>query len=300
MNIQVACSGFLDYCRLEKHLALNTLAAYKQDLDEFRSFCGTSTHCVSGDDLIRYAQHLREIRKLSPTTIKRRLACLRALFNSLVRQSVISSSPFAQVSLRITIPKRLPRCLGQDELKVLASATASARDTTRLATLLLFATGVRVSELASVRVGDIDLEQRTVRILGKGSRERQVFLPNELLATLVRDYVSKHHGAPKLTDRLLLNRRKEPASAACLRARLKNLASNAGIPRRVTPHMLRHTAATSLLEAGVDIRFVQRLLGHQSIATTQIYTHVSDVALKLAIANANVCRSFPGMDTLHP
>jgi integrase/recombinase XerD len=156
----------------------------------------------------------------------------------------------------------------------------------------LFATGVRVSELAAVRVEDVDLEERSVRIFGKGSRERQVFLPDEGIVAQVREYIATHHQRGTLSGGLLINTRDRSASSSSLRNRIKALAKTASLTQRVTPHVLRHTAATALMESGVDIRFVQRLLGHQSIATTQIYTHVSDRALKTAIVSANVFRHF--------
>jgi integrase/recombinase XerD len=134
----------------------------------------------------------------------------------------------------------------------------------------------------------VDTEQQTMRIVGKGNRERQVFLPYKSLIADVGLHVAalERTGAPQ--DRLLLTKRGQPATAAYIRSHIKLLGRIAGLNRVITPHMLRHTAATSLLEAGVDIRLVQRLLGHHSIATTQIYTHVSDRTLKAAVLNANV------------
>jgi len=291
MDIDLIPTQFLDYCRGEKQLSPLTVKAYRQDLEEFRAFAHSRDE-IRGEDVVRYVHHLRTVRKLAPTTVKRRLACLRAMFNWLVRQRALPISPFAQIDIHFPLPKRLPRCLGREELAALASAAKSANPTTRLATLLLHATGIRIGELASVRLGDINLDEGTIRIFGKGSRERQVFLPDSRSVELLRGYVATLRANAGLDEALLLNRSARPATAASLRARLKTLARRARLRRTVTPHMLRHTAATSLLEAGVDIRFVQRLLGHQSIATTQIYTHVSDRALKLAITSANTCKAF--------
>lgn len=291
MNVETACERFLDYCNRERQLALNTLAAYEQDLAEFRRFfSGQVISDITGDQLVSYSQHLTSHRKLAPATVKRRLACVRAMYVRLVRQRVVRETPFASVDLRVRIPTRLPRCLGAGEVWALLREAERACRTTRLAAVLLFTTGVRVGELASIEIDDIDLEQRSIRILGKGSRERQVFLPDEGIAASLREYIAAEHQPGATVGRLLMNARGRPASSACLRARITTVAQNAGLARRVTPHMLRHTAATALMEAGVDIRFVQRLLGHQSIATTQIYTHVSDRALKAAILGANIRR----------
>lgn len=289
MNVENACAGFLDYCRRERHLASNTLCAYEQDVTEFCRFVpGRPVNEITGDELVAYSQHLASVRQLAPATIKRRLACLRAMFSRLARQGVVQATPFGTVDLRVRIPTRLPRCLGIAEIRALLRTAEHVSRTTHLAAVLLFATGVRVSELASIRVGDIDIEQRSIRILGKGSRERQVFLPDEGTAALVRDYIAAEHLPGATSDRLLINACGRSANSACLRGRIKALARRAGLTRSVTPHMLRHTAATALMEAGVDIRFVQRLLGHQTISTTQLYTHVSDRALKAAIVGANV------------
>lgn len=292
MNIDAACKYFLNYCRNERQLSANTLSAYWQDLTEFvRYFPDRDIDEITSDELVAYARTLAADRKLAATTIKRRLACMRAMFSRLHRQGVMLANPFHGIDLRIRVPNRLPRCLAVGEARDLLAAS-KADATNHIAILLLVSTGVRISELAAICLGGIDLEQRCIRIFGKGSRERQVFLPDTTTASAVRHYIATNHKSPAdPASRLLVNGRGRPASAACLRRRITMIAERAGLARRVTPHMLRHTAATVLLEAGVDIRFVQRLLGHKSIATTQIYTHVSDRALKAAITAANVTRA---------
>jgi len=293
MDIESVCAEFLTYCKHERQLASNTIAAYDQDLAEFRkAFVGRDINNICGHELVAYAHRLGTDRALAPTTVKRRVAPLKAMFSRLARQGAIPQNPFGSVDLRLRIPRRLPRCLGTAEIGAMVEASIAGCPTTRLAALLFFCTGIRVSELASVHVGDIDLDQRTIRIFGKGSRERQVFLPDDSLVDLICAYVKDRHQYSETSKRLLLNARGHPTSASCLRNRIKKLATVARLSRVVTPHMLRHTAATALMEAGVDIRFVQRLLGHHSIATTQIYTHVSDRALKAAVLGANVCGRF--------
>jgi integrase/recombinase XerC len=176
MDVEAACAHFLDYCDRERQLAPNTLAAYQQDLTEFRRFfLGRTIADITGDQLVRYSQHLSSDRKLSPATVKRRLACVRAMCARLVRQRLLQVTPFAGVDLRIRMPARLPRCLTAGEMRALLLEAEQAGRTTHLTAVLLFATGVRIGELASVRIEDIDLEQRSVRILGKGSRSRSPF-----------------------------------------------------------------------------------------------------------------------------
>jgi integrase/recombinase XerC len=295
MKVEQVSAQFLSYCHLERHLAQHTLVAYQQDLAEFcRYFPNRPVAEITGDELVAYSQHLTSTRRLAPATVKRRFACVRTMFSRLVRQRAIGENPFATIDLRIRIPSRLPRCLSATEARALLLAARGASRTTRLAAVLLFATGVRVSELASIRAEDVDVEQGSVRIHGKGSRERQVFLSDENISGEIGDYIALEHPAGEEPIRLLLNARGRPATASCLRSRIKALGRKAGLTRTITPHMLRHTAATALIEAGVDIRFVQRLLGHQTITTTQLYTHVSDSALKAAITAANVVSQLGG------
>ena len=295
MLVREICPAFLLHCSGERHLSPNTIAAYRQDLGEFVARLGGSAiEAVSGSDLVRYAAYLSDERRLAPATVKRRLACLRSLFGWLCRRAVLPANPFLAAEIRVRIPDRLPRCLGPEDARLLMRAASQAPIPTRLAITLLLATGARVSELAAVRIRDLDLASGTVRIVGKGNRERQVFLANDSLANTVRGHVLRDRSPTCSEDRLLVSAAGHALSPASIRTRLKGLATAAGLSRSVTPHMLRHTAATTLIESGVDIRFVQKLLGHRSISTTQIYTHVSDSALRDAISRADICSRISG------
>ncbi len=167
-------------------------------------------------------------------------------------------------------------------------ATRPSELTTLLSTSLMVATGVRVSELTSIRLTDIDVPAGQIRILGKGRRERTVYLPGVWLAALCGLYLQTREQIGVDHDRLLFNHVKDPLTPSAVRLRLAKACECAKLSRKVTPHMLRHSAATQLLESGLDIRYVQRLLGHASITTTEIYTHVTDRALRQMIADANV------------
>jgi integrase/recombinase XerD len=154
------------------------------------------------------------------------------------------------------------------------------------------ATGLRVSELCGLRVRQVDLSVGQIRVLGKGARERVVIITSGEIRELIRKYLEARSTVREPEASLLINARGRPVTPQYLRQQLRALSKKAGLSRHVTPHMLRHTAATLLIEGGVDIRYVQRLLGHASIATTQIYTHVSDVALRVALERANVMQTF--------
>jgi site-specific recombinase XerD len=152
----------------------------------------------------------------------------------------------------------------------------------------MLATGTRVGETTSIECSNIDLGGASLRVLGKGSRDRTVYITDAWLQGLLSAYLEVRQELKIGHQYLLFGRNGAPVTPASVRLRLKEASRAAGLRSPVTPHMLRHAAATHLLEAGVDIRFVQRLLGHASITTTEIYTHVSDVALRRAITTANV------------
>jgi len=292
VRVSAAADAFLRYCAEEKHLSENTLSAYRQDLAEFRTFIGgrSETSAVTAAHLLNYRNRLTEQRNLAAATVKRRLACLRAMFAWLVRREAIVVSPFARTELRIRLPVRLPRCLERRDLRRLIRSRSANGVDLALAIALLLATGIRVGELSTLRLDGVDPASGRLRILGKGSRERTVFVTDARLRKELQDYVDLRHGdrCERSAHCLLIDQRGRPLSAARIRTAIVKAGRKAGLTRRVTPHVLRHTAATMLLESGMDLRFVQRLLGHRSVLTTQIYTHVSDRALQAALARANV------------
>jgi integrase/recombinase XerD len=204
----------------------------------------------------------------------------------------------------LTIQARIDRSVDPDQpLEVPAAAT------TLLGTAIMLTTGLRVSELVSVSLPDLNQDNCTIRVLGKGRRERVVYVTDEWLRRLTSAYrVTREHHCVQ-HDRFLFNTLLTPLSAASMRARLADAGRSAGLDQRVTPHMLRHSAATQLIESGVNIRFVQRLLGHASLMTTEIYTHVTDQALERAVLEAGVLersirmaitRSYPPRDCPSP
>lgn len=310
MDIATACTEFLAHCRVAKKLSHHTLRAYTSDLMEFRGFAGAARPVGSVDrTLLRgYLAHLFERRGLKEASVKRRIACLKAMYRWLELEETVAISPFHRMDLRIRLPRRLPRNLGREELRRLLAAPAkrlglppgrydpkrveraTGLDPERIGWLsclvaleLLAATGVRVGELAAVRLADLDLDDGSIRVLGKGNRQRLVFLPNPEVVKLLRAWLTVRLKLSPRDAALLVTPRGYAATTQTIRAAVAAAGRDAALDRPVTPHMLRHTAATNLLEAGVDIRFVQRLLGHQSISTTEIYTAVSDESLREAV-----------------
>lgn len=307
MLLRLACDEFLTHCRVAKNLSVHSLRAYAIDLTEFQRFFGSERPVAEVDrNVLRgYLRHLFDVRELKETSVKRRLACLKVLFRWLEQEDVIPITPFHRFDGRLKLPQRLPRGLTKPEIRLLlghAAARLGMRPgrydvrplsrleplrftdlTTLMALETLYRTGMRVGELAAVRLADVDAGDGTITVTGKGDRQRRVFLPSDALLRLARRYLELRASRRPSHAGFILGPGGGPASTHQIRIMVREAAEGAGLDRRVTPHMLRHTAATHLLEAGVDIRFVQRLLGHQSISTTEGYTRVTDAALREVI-----------------
>lgn len=285
MRIIQACDEFLHHCANVRKLSEHTVRAYRLDLARFTRFVGPRVHVTSFDRnvLVQYVEYLFAEHHLKETSAKRHVASLRSLFRWLEDDGRVEDDPFRGARVRIRLPRRLPRVLSRAELATILEhrpAGDFASLTARMAAELLFATGIRVAELASVRDEDIDLTAGVITIVGKGSRQRRVYIPDADIRELVIAYRHARNALCDSAESFLVNSRGGPASPQLIRRLVRELGENAALTRRVTPHMFRHSVATYLLEEGVDIRYVQRLLGHRSIATTEIYTHVADAALK--------------------
>jgi site-specific recombinase XerD len=299
-TVTVIAARFLTHCRTVKYLASNTLRAYGSDLADFAKTVGPekAINEVDRDVLRRYAATLLDEKRLKEATVRRRMATLKVLFRWLEREEVVALSPFHRLDLSIKLPKRLPRALEAGEMQHLMSASRQEvgddihqshdKHLLHFAVVALFTTGLRIGELVTARLQDVSVSEAAIQVRGKGNRERRVYMPGRQAHAALRNFVAARGRIPTTTGTLLTLADGRPVSTHYVRRHLARIAHHAGIRRRVTPHMLRHTAATHLLEAGVDIRFVQRLLGHASISTTQIYTQVRDAALKATLTEANI------------
>lgn len=228
-------------------------------------------------------------------TVKRKMAALHIYFTWMIRSGSIERSPIEGSVVEIRLPKRLPRAVARQDVVRLFESCRPVDDVKGdrdmdVALRLLVATGVRISELCAIDLGDVSPDGSSIRIKGKGNRERTVFVSNlDLQARLVRACAHDRSG-DSTGEPLFKSRRRLRLTPQAFRLRLHRLRASSGVAMRVTPHCLRHTAATLLLEAGVDIRFVQRLLGHASISTTEIYTRVVDESLRNALLKADTMR----------
>lgn len=299
--------NFLAHCQQTRGLSPNTVDAYEQDVASFTLYAQKSNHVreFNGQVVLDYLDYLKRERNHKHATIRRRLVTLRAFATWLRKGGHIGEDPFAGLAIDLRPPKRLPRPvewvdvqtmlkMGGDGLfkassgpPALSNELHTLTSTTKLAIKLMVATGVRVGELTRIRLSDISNDSYRIRIHGKGNKERNVYIGNRDLRAELQHVKWQASLTAESDGYLLLNKHRRRLTEQALRRRLRLLAEACNLDTRATPHRLRHSAATFLIEGGVDIRFVQRLLGHSSIATTEIYTRVSDTALMQAIDDAD-------------
>jgi integrase/recombinase XerD len=302
MLLAPAAADFLHYCAVERQLSHHTLQAYAGDLTHFIRFmpADASLDAITEPTLTAYLTDMTQRRSLALATVRRRFACLRAFIKRCVALD-LTTDPFARWRLQLPRRKRLPRALSGPEVALLLRGFAARKETasdssrnarSSTAVRLMIATGIRVGELCKLKVDDVAPDGRSFRIHGKGARDRVGYVSDGGLRGDLEKLVRWHGSNGSAGGHLFLNRRGLPLKPQSVRSELRRYSVRTGAARRITPHMLRHTAATLLIERGVDIRFVQRLLGHSSIATTEIYTHVSDEALRTTLERADVLGSF--------
>jgi site-specific recombinase XerD len=300
MLLTDAVDEFLRFCATERQLSSHTVQAYTADLSDFcRGVpAGSSIDWVTETTLREYLAALIGVRKLSAATVRRRFACLRVFFRRLTKLG-LAKDLFGNWRLDIPRRKRLPRALSRSETSSLlvsfapsAKTAAAGSSSLEIAVRLMVSTGMRIGELCKLRIDDIAPDGSSLRLHGKGSRDRVAYISDVHLRRELVRLVAGRRAQRHRNDALFVNRHGSPMRPQSIRSKLRRYASDIGLMRRITPHMLRHTAATLLIEQGVDIRFVQRLLGHSSIATTEIYTHVSDEALRMTLERADVLGKF--------
>jgi integrase/recombinase XerD len=283
MQLEFLADQYLNYLLVEKGLGKKTLAAYSQDLVRYFEFLRQeSVDAASENDTAFILKHLINLKAegLAPRSRARHLVAIRGFYRFLVQEKVIRADP----SRTIDLPKsglKLPAVLSTEEIKRLLAAPGTTsplglRNTAMLE--LLYASGLRVSELINLKIMDINLEAGFVRVFGKGSKERIVPMGSRALQAL-QAYLAS--GRPKMlkagqtSPYLFVARAGRPMTRQGFWKLLRKYALEAGLNRKISPHSLRHSFASHLLEGGADLRAVQVMLGHVDITTTQIYTHVA-------------------------
>ncbi|CDQ19426.1 tyrosine recombinase XerD subunit [Halobacillus karajensis] len=285
--MQHALEDFFHYLTVERGLSVNTIQSYKRDLSQYGRFMkeqqGVSSWGeVTRAHIMKYLHHLNDEGR-SAATIARLLSSIRLFHQFLIREKVTEQDP----SLHIETPKKdrkLPKVLSSNDvdklLNIHAKDPLSARNKAMFE--MLYATGLRVTELVSLKVTDLHLTMGFVRCLGKGSKERIIPL-GDMAKEAIENYLQVGREAlvkQKRTEELFVNHHGNALSRQGFWKILKAVAREMGVNKELTPHTLRHSFATHLLENGADLRAVQEMLGHADISTTQIYTHVSKTRLK--------------------
>lgn len=292
MDIQHYSALFLGYCQARKKLNTKTLKAYEIDLKQFEQFCHND---FSKNTLCRYVEAMHEQYK--PKTVRRKIATLKAFTHFLVIEDYIDQNPFQRLDISFREPIILPKTISLNVInQILLTAYQYQSQTTTeyqrklvlrdIAVLeMLFATGTRVSELCQLKNNSLNLETHTVKIFGKGSRERIIQIENNEVLCALREYHNVFADDIKATGYVFINKLHMPLKEQSVREIICKYVKMAGYELHITPHMYRHSFATLLLEEDVDIRYIQRLLGHSSITTTQIYTQVSTNKQKEILSN---------------
>lgn len=277
-SLSTLISEYLHACEFERKLSPDTLKAYKIDLEQFAQMTGELT--ADKQQLLDYIQYLNS--NFAPRSVKRKLASIRAFYHELLRNETISADPFVKINMRIHSPQQIPRVIPkQIMMRLLENAYRlySSNDARSIRDILilelLYCTGLRVSELCALSTDTFIVSKDDVSILikGKGQRERTVRITIPQVVLIANHYI---HIRAEKSKALFVNRDKKPLSTQSVRRIINKYLAMAAEGYHATPHMFRHTFATSLLDAGVDIRIIQSLLGHSSISTTQLYTHVSN------------------------
>ena len=285
-KITEAKEHYLNYCRLQRRLDEKTLRAYRIDLEQFCSSLKTlDISQISRQDLENYIEELHS--KYKPRTAKRKISSARAFFRYLEFSDIISSDPFRKIQTRFREPSVLPRTIPLNDVEALlmtiheqrihAGTAVQRRNALRDAAVceLLFATGLRISELCGLTPENVNLASGIILIRGKGSKERRIPIGNKEVIRILSEYAVEFQEEIRKCDVFFVGRGKNAFSDQAIRRMIRKYEDAAACSLHITPHMFRHTYATALLDEGVDIRCIQELLGHSSISVTEIYTHVA-------------------------
>ena len=285
-NLNEQISKYLEYCQYQKRLDEKTLKAYRIDLRQFtEQIPPTDIPNISQAILEDYIVYLHQNYK--PKTVKRKIASVKALFHYLEYRKVIEKNPFYKMQIKFREPVILPKIIPLHTLEVFlktiykqcndGKTNYQRRNALRDAAIaeLLFSTRIRIPELCSLGMNDVNLYDRTILIYGKGSKERRIQIGNDDVISILNKYEKEFLSEIHNCKHFFVNQAGRALSDQTVRRMINKYSSLAAIELHITPHMFRHTFATSLLEADVDIRYIQEMLGHSSINITEIYTHVA-------------------------
>lgn len=298
MDLQQNIGEYLDYCKFRKELDFNTLKAYRIDLRQFFEFAekGMPNRRI----IEAYITELH--KKYRQKTVKRKIASLKAFYTYLEEQELIAESPMRRIRTRFKEERILPRIIPRREIekllnvmyRQLKSGKGKKTILRDLAVVeMFFATGARVYEVANIKIENMDLSSGIIRFMGKGGKERVIQIGSREVTVLLRQYYTENKEVIRRCGYFFVNQNGNRFSEQSIRRMLKQYTKSAGIERNITPHMFRHSFATYLIEEGVDVSCVQRILGHSSIKTTQIYIHIA------AGTQADILRNMHPRNKMH-
>lgn len=275
-------NDYIDYLRLERRYSENTICSYNSELIKFKKYIKKDFTVIKDNDINEYLKFL-DANHLSEKTISHNITCLKEFYKFLQMNDFIKQNPLEFISL----PKKrktLPTVLSKEEINLLLSfqPTNSLQYRNKAMVELLYDSGIRVSELVNLKMYDLDLINSTIKIMGKGNKERIIPI-GEYACAILSDYISSYRSEilrKRNSDYLFPSQKGEHITRVGFFEILKEIASKVGISRKFSPHTLRHSFATHLLDNGADLRSIQELLGHSNISTTQIYTHISNHHLR--------------------
>lgn len=295
IELEKQLESYYEDCKFRKRLNEKTIKAYTINLNQYLEFITTTE--INQKIINEYIHYLNK-KYLKYKTIKRKIASVKAFYSYLEYEEIIDYSPFNKIKTKIKEPKLLPKTIQKDYidkiihllLKDLKNSKTEFQKKISLRNITLisvmFSTGIRVSELCNIKLKDIDLLEKKLKIFGKGSKERILYLGNSNVVQLCQMYLT-YNNTCKKNEYFFLNKFNKKLSEQTVRILLKKIESELELSTHITPHMFRHTFATTLLEKGVDIRYIQNILGHSSISTTQIYTYVTYSKQKEILTNKN-------------
>ncbi len=274
---------YINYIYIEKRLSANTKDAYKRDLVSFSTFLDNKKVVnIKSEDIREYIKYLNE-QKEKDKTIARKIVSIRTFFDYLMKNNVINVNPCEKIESP-KLKKSLPKTLNEEEINILLDIKPKTALEWRNKAMieLMYAAGLRVSELVELEVNDVNLKDNYVRVFGKGKKERIVPIA-DITTDILNEYISVYRNSllkGYLTDKVFISSYGKGMTRQGFFKNLKKIAKEKGIKKDFSPHTLRHSFATHLLEHGADLRSIGELLGHENIKTTQIYTHVTNTKIK--------------------
>ncbi len=281
MNMIKELEQYLEFCKYRKELNRNTLKAYRIDLEQYLSF-------IKKDFLLkaRIEEYITELhKKYKQKTVKRKIASIKAFYRYLEEEERLEgSNPFTKIRVKFKEAESLPRIIPRNDIERLLNymydvMKQSGQEATIYRDLsvieMFFATGARVYEISNLKIQDIDLDNGIIKLFGKGSKERYVQIGSPEVLEVVKEYYRLNQQEIDKSGFFFVNRQGKRFSEQSIRRMIRKYSCQAGISIHITPHMFRHSVATYLLEEGVDIMYIQKILGHSSIKTTQIYLHIA-------------------------